>query len=425
MSGCADFNLPQEERPAAEEPMEFIDEGLLDEEDPASEGSGHPPQAHQHQNIPNIVIAPEDQRQLDNLCRAVNSCELNVQQAPAKEQIRRHVVVMADFSVGKAKFMYGGVEIRWVVQLNSSLVETTAQIGRFCDEQTPKTLIIQCLSQYLDAYSISEIRDHIKMVVAKAERNPVHQLVVCSMPFKPVHESYWMSVSELNSFIRLSNLSLNQCPLSLHKASLTKVPKLQALAVNGRMWAEKVDGSGLGSSLSPAGIRKHETWICRHAVLGMQQDSVVLAATDSENIIPARLQDTPGYKTPKYTQMLKTLGTYVSKPVQEQFQRFGLGNQRNQRRRQRMQKKKGAVVKENQDLRPKLQSIQKRRSSNVSTARSSTSSLDSGVISMACSSAMESAAGGCYAQDRIRRLEDQLEALKAEGRDREQLNKDV
>lgn len=419
----AEFNPPQEERPSNEEPMDVIDEGLLDEEDPSSEdsGMGHPGQPV----IPNILIAPEDQNQLDNLCQAVNSCGLNSQQEVAKKQIQRHVVVMADFSVGKAKFWYGGIEIRWVVQLNPSLIETTAQIGRFCDEQTPKTLIIQCLSQYLDAYPINEIRDHIKMVIAKAERNPVHQLVVCSMPFKPIHECYWMAVSELNSFIRLSNLSLHQCPLSLHKASLTKVPKLQALAVNGRMWAEKVDGSGLGSTLSPAGVRKHETWICRHAVLAMQQDNAVLAAPDAENIIPARLQDTPGYKTSKFTEMLKTLGTYVPGPVKEQYQRFGQGNkgnQRNQRRRQRMGKNKGGVVKENQDLRPRLQSIQKRRSSNVSTARSSTSSFDSGINSVAHCSSTDPVAGACYAQDRIRRLEDQLEALRAESRDREQSN---
>ena len=418
MSGCLEFSQPQEEHTPPAEPMDVIDEAILDEEDPASDDSLPP--VHQQQNPPHIMIVPEDQNQLDNLCQAVNSCELNGQQVVPRRQIQRYVVVLADFSVGKAKFMYAGMEIRWVLQINPSLIETTAQIGRFCDEQTPKTLIIQCLSQYLDTFSISEIRDHIKMITAKAERNPEHQLVVCSMPFKPIHECYWMAVSELNSFIRLSNLSLHQSPLSLHKASLTKVPKLQALAVNGRMWAEKVNGSGLGSTLSSVGIRKHETWICRHAVLGMQPGQEVLAAPDTENVIPARLQDTPGYKTPKFTEMLKTLGTYVPRPVQEHPQRFGQNNQHNQCRQQRTNKNKGAVVKNNQDLRPKLQSIQKRRSSNVSMARSSTSSFDSGIHSVACSSSVESAAGGCHAQDRINKLEDQLEKLKVDSRSREE-----
>lgn len=353
----------------------------------------------------------QEHQQIDNLCVAVNNCGIQVEHVVRQnvQSVDRFAIVLADFSCGETVFVYEGVEIRWVKQVNSSIVETTAAVARFFDEQTPKLLVVSCYAQYLDVLPISVIMDHLRMIIHKAERNPIHSLCISSMPFKPSQEAFWLSILEINSFIKNSNLSLNQCPLSLHRASLTHVPKINALGVNGAMWKEKVEGYELGSTLSTAGVKKHKQWISRHIVHGLRNPIGFSVSSEQKDVLPIKLQDTPGFKLPKFKAMIKRLGTYEDRPLQDIKQhnrRLPRQRQPYQRQRQRQQNKG-----ESQDLRPKLQSIVKRRNSRAMSSVSMASSSG-------CSSA--SSAASCHTHERIQELEKQLDNLRAESLLREE-----
>ena len=349
----------------------------------------------------------QEQQQIDNLCAAVNNCDIQVEHVAQHnaQSVERFAIVLADFSCGETVFEYQGVQIRWVKQVNSSIVETTAAVARFFDEQTPKLLVLSCYSQYLDVLPISVIMDHLRMIIHKSERNPIHSLCISSMPFKPSQEAFWLSILEINSFIKNSNLSLNQCPLSLHRASLNHVPKINALGVNGAMWKEKVEGYDLGSTLSTAGVKKHKQWISRHIVHGLR-NSIGFSVSSEKDVLPIKLQDTPGFKLPKFKAMIKRLGTFEDRPLQDIKQKNRrLPKQRQPYQRQRQRQQYG------QDLRPKLQSIVKRRNSRAMSSVSTASSSG-------CSSA--SSAASCHTQDRIQELEKQLDNLRSESLLREE-----
>ena len=104
--------------------------------------------------------------------------------------------------------------------------------------------------------------------------------------------------------------------------------------------------------------------------------------------------------------MIRRLGTYEDRPLQDiKQQNRRLPKQRQPYQRQRQRQQYG------QDLRPKLQSIVKRRNSRAMSSVSTASSSG-------CSSA--SSAASCHTQDRIQELEKQLDNLRSESLLREE-----
>ena len=403
-----DNNLPQEEHQHVDEPMEVIDDSILDQSSSVADDENVPP-VHQ---VPQI---PQDVQQLEQLCNELQeNCDLNPQAGVSTKQkpVFRHAIVLVDFGCEEFKSTYSGTEIRWVMNIHADIVETTATIGRFIEENTPKNLVVACYSQYLGVLPSFTIREHLKMAVMKAQKSKTHKISFATVPFKPVHEVFWQEICELNFHIRNANFVLGQCPLALHKATLTKAKNKSSMVCNGRMWEEKIKGEGLGSTLSSAGKRKYKLWISKHVHFGMKDDTYFKAALKENYVsdLPSKLQDTPGYRgNPKMRQLLKQLGT-LQEATSVESPRFP----RQQQRKPRQPRHKGQVQ---DDLRPKLQSIQKRKGSYSSLSSSASSSYQESLTGSSASSSSEvfsgsmSVVGKVFQQDRVRTLEAKVEKL--------------
>lgn len=265
-------------------------------------------------------------------------------------------VVISDKCVAADRFVYNNLEIRWVFfKTDKTLTYVVNQLLRFIEDPTPKRIVIDVFNQFLESEPIGKIMQAISQIRNKMWDNKTHWVVISSCLFGPFQEPWWEEVAALNVFIRNINLSLQVTPLQLHKALLKKVKGLKQLCCRGADWEEHRLGSGVGKTLSAAGIDRIKDWIGAHVERGMSKpvddNTTNLCNEDS----PAPLNISPGFKSWKMVQYLQALGTWDPESVRYNVhRRFSLGSNHSRDSDRSLKSGSSSSVRSHDDLRPNL-----------------------------------------------------------------------
>ena len=295
---------------------------------------------------------------MDTLCQQVRN--VGIQQPGERQKEVYLFLILSNLNIGVDRFIYLGEEIRWVSFDAMTLDATNAVITKFLEQPSKKKVLIHCHDKFLESESMADIMEAVRCIRNKVATMPNNLVCFTSSVFPPALEKIWDKIEEYNLFIRNLNISMNTAPLSNHKAVLKKANTLKNLVSKGDCWLEKVNGTGLGSTLSQEGLKRLRKWFCVHLLTGMGYSNNA-ACTVNEGK-PGPLQHTPGYKSPVMIAFLKQIGTYMpgSMPV----------------RKDKYFKQRETSYKQD-PLHPRLSTISRRSSTTSSSSGSGSSSRKS------------------------------------------------
>lgn len=260
---------------------------------------------------------------------------------------RRACLILTDIDRGVTEYDYQGLLIKYVYINKPSVEDTKNAVYELLDDPAPKSIILACFSHFiLERVFADEAMTALRHISFKMMTHR-HNLVISSCLFPPSLEVIWPWISGYNFMVRNLNIAMRRNPLCTHKALLKQVKYLPKLVVKGSMWSEHLKNTGLGTTLSPEGWLKLDSWYGECMLKGMSERVDHNTGLGSENG-PAPLCQSPGFKSKDMVQRLREIGTYnpVQKPWTPKFKN------RN---------------KENDSLRADLSSIGRRASTSSST----------------------------------------------------------
>ena len=116
--------------------------------------------------------------------------------------------------------------------------------------------------------------DGINELFNLANKGGVHYISAGTHLFIPDQPQHWFRKAQINAEIRALNIDNDIPPLvGLHKCLMTPLYETYGpLTIQGRMWSEFLDGSGLGSTLSPEGYKKYAHFV--HLSSGLQFEDI-------------------------------------------------------------------------------------------------------------------------------------------------------
>lgn len=124
-------------------------------------------------------------------------------------------------------------------------------------DKDPKMLTVACFDKMIPRMTNSSIMDGIHKLFNLVNDGGVHYISAGSQLFIPNHPEDWFRKAQINAEIRALNIDNNIPPLGLHKCLMTPLHETYGpLTIQGKMWSEFLDGTGLGSTLSPEGYKK-------------------------------------------------------------------------------------------------------------------------------------------------------------------------
>ena len=313
-----------------------------------------------HVEDPLEVAAREieaERKNMDLLCSQVQDVGLDGHVLTEKDELSAYqLIVLTNISIGSDRFTHNGVVVRWICFEATTIEATNTIVTRFIDDPSLKRVIVDCYSKFLKCEPVNDVMQAIRQICNKSALVYSSKLCFSSAVFPPHQERFWEKYSAFNVFVRNINIAMKMSPLSNHKGTLKKVKHLTKLATRGDCWQEKQNNTGLGSTLSSIGVQGQKTWFGDHLCKGMFREVSTDTSCTVKEDSPAKLQHTPGYKSPEMVTFLKQIGTYVEGSMPPTKERWGKKNKFNQ----------------GDYLRPDLSSIN-RRGSNSSSSSSASS----------------------------------------------------
>ena len=130
-------------------------------------------------------------------------------------------------------------------------------------DKIPKWMTICCFDQVALTLPNKTILEGCKEMIKLVEAEGIHKLSFGTIQFPPEHQSKWEKIGKLNSEIRLLNIDRNIPPLALHKALMKHMfdNNTGPLMIKGYMWEQFIKKTGLGETISFAGMKKMKSFL--------------------------------------------------------------------------------------------------------------------------------------------------------------------
>ena len=124
--------------------------------------------------------------------------------------------------------------------------------------KTPKWMTVCCFDQVALTVPNKTILEGCNELIKLVEQEGLHKISFGTIQFPPEHQTKWVKIGELNAEIRLLNIDRKIPPLALHKALMKHMfpDNKGPLMVKGMMWQQYIKRTGLGETISDAGMSK-------------------------------------------------------------------------------------------------------------------------------------------------------------------------
>ena len=177
----------------------------------------------------------------------------------------------------------------------------------------PKWITVCCFDKVALTLPNKTIIDSCEKLIKLVEQEGIHNISFGTIQFPPEFQSKWQKLGQLNAKLRVLNIDRNIPPLTLHKALMKHMFEKNRgpLLVKGNMWVEFTKQTGLGKTVSPAGLRKLKSFLLQAVRLQFVEMDRIPSNRWLGTIQPPPLNSTDDYTTnPTMCHFLREKGEF-------------------------------------------------------------------------------------------------------------------
>ena len=186
-------------------------------------------------------------------------------------------------------------KIIWLGFPELSLVEVVDKIKELLKRDIPTCILVLCWQKYVHNVNEDTLEKYITEV-SKLAMDSIHKLGHTTVYYVPQWERVWNKTTSVNLKIRVCNLDAGLPPCNLHKKMLVSVNKGRVFYIRTNLFAEYLNGTGVGETLSYAGLARVKDTVktyCKLGFVDMERPPSKIVPGDVE---PPPLFLTRGYK---------------------------------------------------------------------------------------------------------------------------------
>lgn len=193
--------------------------------------------------------------------------------------------------------------------MKGTLEEIVDEIKADINDIKPKLMIVNCFGKTLYNRTNQSVIDYVYELIEMVDKEKIHKIAPSTNHFIPNRPKTWIHTANFNCEMRIACIDRDQPPLTLHKFLMNReFFDHGPLLINGRMWQEYCDQTGLGETLSREGLKKYRNSIIKafeHQFSSQHHPSTRNIGTPR----PPPLAATPGYEDcPAMINILKEKG---------------------------------------------------------------------------------------------------------------------
>ena len=220
----------------------------------------------------------------------------------------KEYIVISHHTLPECLFDAEKEKAKWLAYPDLNLNATTEKIKEILRSENPKNILVLAYQKFVGSVDVTTLEKHMNEI-SRLAMESVHQLGFGCFYYTPQFERIWNRNTQLNMHVRLLNLNMGISPCNLHKSFLISYNKGRVFYVRPNLFAEYVEDSGVGETLSSAGYVRVRDTSLKYIYNAFEDQERPVNQALAKDVEPPPLFLSPGYKNrPSMQKFIKDSG---------------------------------------------------------------------------------------------------------------------